>query len=245
MRFRFGSGEYGDPDSVREDAADQIAAMERKAKLGRNDAGPPSRFRRLIGDLHERSGRQVVVSVDEYDKPVPDALADPEVARANRNFPRSLYGVIKDCDEHIRFCFPTGVSRFSKAGLFSGLNNLEDIALSPAYGTICGYTDDDIDTVFAPELEGLDRDGIRRRYNGYNWYGPGKVHNPFDILLLFRERPFRSYWFETGTPTFLVEMLLREGLPTLEMDRMTGSETLLSAFDVEHISVEALLFRTG
>ena len=245
VRFRFGSGEYCNPDGVREDVELQLAAMERRAKLEPVRAGASLRFRELIERLCEGSGRQVVVLVDEYDKPILDALADPEVARANRNFLRSLYGVIKDCDEHIRFCFLTGVSKFSKAGLFSGLNNLRDITLSPTYGTICGYTDDDLDTVFAPELEGLDRDGIRHWYNGYNWCGPGKVYNPFDILLLFRERLFRSYWFETGTPTFLVEMLLREGLPTLEMDRMTGSETLLSAFDVEHISMEALLFQTG
>ena len=185
-------------------------------------AGVSLRFRELIERLCEGSGRQVVVLVDEYDKPILDALADPEVARANRNFLRSLYGVIKDCDEHIRFCFLTGVSKFSKAGLFSGLNNLRDITLDRRYGTICGYTDEDLDTVFAPELEGLDRDGIRRWYNGYNWRGPGKVYNPFDILLLFDTREFRSYWFETGTPTFLVETLLRRGVPTVGLDRMTG-----------------------
>ena len=116
--------------------------------------------------------------VDEYDKPILDALADPEVAWANRNFLCSLCGVIKDCDEHIRFCLLTGVSRFSKAGLFSGLNNLRDITLDRRYGTICGYTDDDLDTVFAPELEGLDRDAIRHWYNGYNWCDPGKVYQP-------------------------------------------------------------------
>ena len=172
-------------------------------------------------------------------------MRTPEVAQANREFLRGFYGVIKDCDEHIRFCFLTGVSKFSKAGLFSGLNNLRDITLSPAYGTICGYTDDDLDAVFAPELQGLDRDTVRRWYNGYNWLGEGKVYNPFDILLLFQERLFRSYWFETGTPTFLVETLLREDMPTPALDRMTGSEALLSAFDVEHISMEALLFQTG
>ena len=245
VRFRFGSGEYGDPDGVREDAADQLAAMERKAKLGRGDARPSIRFRRLIRELHERSGRQVVVLVDEYDKPILDSLADPEVARANRNFLRSLYGVIKDCDEHIRFCLLTGVSRFSKAGLFSGLNNLRDITLDQRYGTICGYTDDDLDTVFAPELEGLDRDEVRHWYNGYNWRGPGKVYNPFDILLLFDTREFENHWFETGTPTFLVETLLRREAPTVDLDGMAGRESLLSSFDVEHISVEALLFQTG
>ena len=245
VRISFGGGEFGDPDGVREEVADQLEGMAADAGVEVGRGRPAILFRRLVRALRRQAGRQVVVLVDEYDKPILDALADPEVAQANREFLRGFYGAVKDCDEHIRFCFLTGVSKFSKAGLFSGLNNLRDITLSPAYGTICGYTDDDLDAVFAPELQGLDRDTVRRRYNGYNWLGEGKVYNPFDILLLFQERLFRSYWFETGTPTFLVETLLREDMPTPALDRMTGSEALLSAFDVEHISMEALLFQTG
>ena len=187
----------------------------------------------------------MVVLVDEYDKPILDALAEPEVARANRNFLRSLYGVIKDCDEHIRFCFLTGVSKFSKAGLFSGLNNLEDITLSPTYGAICGYTEDDLDTVFARELEGLDRDEIRRWYNGYSWRGPGKVYNPFDILLLFREREFGNHWFGTGTPTFLTDLLSRRRIATPALEGLVAGDDLLSAFDIDDMSTEALLFQSG
>ena len=245
VRISFGSGNFLDPDGLREDVSDQLETIAAQADVDIGQSKPSIRFRRLVRALHRKAGRSVVVLVDEYDKPILDALAEPETARANRNFLRGFYGVIKDCDEHIRFCFLTGVSKFSKAGLFSGLNNLRDITLSPAYATICGYTDGDLDTVFAPELEGLDRDAIRRWYNGYSWLGEGKVYNPFDILRLFQERLFRSYWFETGTPTFLVETLLREDMSTLALDRMTGSEALLSAFDVEHISMEALLFQTG
>ena len=245
IRISFGGRTFDAPGHLDASLDAQLGKMERDAGVERLHREAPERFTYLIERLHGISEEQVVVLVDEYDKPILDALAEPEVARANRNFLRGFYGVIKDCDEHIRFCLLTGVSKFSKAGLFSGLNNLRDITLDRRYGTICGYTDDDLDTIFAPELEGLDRDGIRRWYNGYNWRGPGKVYNPFDILLLFDTREFGNHWFETGTPTFLVETLLREGLPTLEMDRMTGSETLLSAFDVEHISMEALLFRTG
>ena len=245
VRISFGSGEFGDPDGVREDAEAQLAAMERRAGLDPGRARASIRFRELIAALHERTGQQVVVLVDEYDKPILDALSKPEVARANRDFLRSLYGIVKDCDRHLRFVFLTGVSKFSKAGLFSGLNNLSDITLDERYGAICGYTDNDLDTVFAPELEGLDREEIRRWYNGYSWLGPEKVYNPFDILLLFDKRRFGNYWFETGTPTFLVETLLRRATPTPDLDRMTGSETLLSAFDVDEISTEALLFQTG
>ena len=222
VRISFGSGNFLDPDGIREDVSDQLETIAAQADVDIGQSEPSIRFRRLVRALRRKAGRSVVVLVDEYDKPILDALAEPETARANRNFLRGFYGVIKDCDEHIRFCFLTGVSKFSKAGLFSGLNNLEDITLDPAYGTICGYTDDDLDTVFAPELEGLDRDEVRRRYNGYNWLGEGKVYNPFDILRLFRRGRFGNYWFETGTPTFLVETLLREDMPTPALDRMTA-----------------------
>ena len=245
VRFSFSGGNYGDPEQLPRAVARQLDTIGEDAEIEPRYADAAGRFEHLIRMLHRSTGQRVVVLVDEYDKPILDALAEPDVARANREFLRGFYGVIKDCDEHIRFCFLTGVSKFSKAGLFSGLNNLEDITLSPAYGTICGYTDDDLDTVFAPELEGLDRDEIRRWYNGYGWRGPGKVYNPFDILLLFRTREFENHWFETGTPTFLVDTLLRREAPTVDLDGMAGRESLLSAFDVEHISVEALLFQTG
>ena len=137
------------------------------------------------------------------------------------------------------------MSKFSKAGLFSGLNNLRDITLSPAYATIYGHTDDDLDTVFAPELEGLDRDAIRHRCNGYGWRGPERICNPFDILLLFRERPFGNCWFETGTPGFLVDLLARCGIDALSLEGRVADDTLPSAFDVDRIEPEALLFRTG
>ena len=245
VRISFGSGNFLDPNWLPESIAMQLDEIGENAGIEARYSAAPARFTHLIRALRRSTGQRVVVLVDEYDKPILDALAEPDVARANREFLRGFYGVIKDCDEHIRFCLLTGVSKFSKAGLFSGLNNLEDITLSPAYGTICGYTDDDLDAVFAPELDGLDRDEIRRWYNGYGWRGPGKVYNPFDILLLFRTREFGNHWFETGTPTFLVETLLRREAPTVDLDGMAGRESLLSAFDVEHISVEALLFQTG
>ena len=167
------------------------------------------------------------------------------IARANRDFLRGLYTVIKDSDAHVRFTFLTGVSKFSKVSLFSGLNNLKDITLDARYSAICGYTDADLDTVFAPELPDLDRDQIRDWYNGYRWLGDEKVYNPFDILLLFDKRKFGAYWFETGTPTFLVETLFKHRVSSLALGEMEGSDELLSTFDVDHIATEALLFQTG
>ena len=245
LRLDFGSGDFGNPDFLPEEAAAQLADLEARANIGSSQASAPIRLRRVIQALHESAGRRVAVLVDEYDKPILDALGTPELARANRSFLRGLYSVIKSCDAHIKFTLLTGVSKFSKVSIFSGLNNLMDITLDPCYSAICGYTESDLGKVFAPELEGLDRDKVRRWYNGYNWRGKERVYNPFDILLLFRQREFKAHWFETGSPRFLIDTLLRRGIPTPELEGMIGSEALLSAFDVDEMAVEALLFQTG
>jgi hypothetical protein len=158
---------------------------------------------------------------------------------------KDIYSVIKEEDAHIRFAFLTGVSKFSKVSIFSGLNNLEDITLDEQYSAICGYTDADVDAVFAPEIEGLDRDEIRKWYNGYNWTGEA-VYNPFDLLLLFSKRQFRPWWwFETGTPTFLIRILREKRFFAPNLAGLRTNMTLLSSFDVEKIEPEALLFQTG
>ncbi len=153
--------------------------------------------------------------------------------------------MIKACDRQLRFVFLTGVSRFSRAGVFSGLNNLRDVTLDPRFGTICGYTDDELDAVFAPELEGLDRDKVRSWYNGYNWRGPERVYNPFDILLLFETREFEEHWFQTGTPTFLADLLSRRRVAAPDLEGAIANATLLSALDVDRVPVETFLFQAG
>ena len=244
LRISFGAGQFRKPGELAARFDEILSSVAREANVSAEGATAAGRFAALVKALRER-GERVVVLVDEYDKPILDALEVPEVARANRDFLRGVYSVIKDCDADIAFSLLTGVSKFSKVSLFSGLNNLMDITLDPAYSAICGYTDADLDSVFAPELPGLDRDEIRRWYNGYSWLGDEKVYNPFDILLLFSQRRFRAHWFETGSPKFLIDTLLRHRFPTPNLDGMTGSEALLSAFDVDEMSIEALLFQTG
>jgi hypothetical protein len=244
LRFSFGSGNFRQADYLPQNLMAQLDRLEDQFQFRSSYTTCPERFQSLLLHAHQQTGKPVVVLIDEYDKPILDALEYPEVAKANRDFLRGFYGTIKDFDAHIRFSFLTGVSKFSKVSLFSGLNNLKDITLDKRYSTICGYTDTDIDTVFAAELPGLDRQDIREWYNGYNWLGEG-VYNPFDILQLFDERLFKSYWFETGTPTFLVEQLLKRQVPTLKLDSMLSSSEMLSSFDVGDMTTEALLFQTG
>ena len=245
LRLSFGSGNFSEPGYLQANLMEQLAAIERRAGIDSEYATAPGRFASLLEILHEQAGRRVAVLVDEYDKPILDALEVPEIARANRDYLCGLYATIKDCDAHVRFTFLTGVSKFSKVRLFSGLNNLTDITIDPRYSAICGYTETDLDTVFAPELPGLDREEIRDWYNGYSWLGDEKVYNPFDVLLLFDKRTFGAYWFETGTPTFLIETLFQRHVSSLELDNMIGSDELLSTFDVDDMATEALLFQTG
>ena len=245
VRLSFGGGHFGESGYVHASTMAQLAAAAQDAGVAVDYDTAPERFRDLLRALHTRTGRRVVVLVDEYDKPILDALEAPETARANRDYLRGLYAVVKDSDAHVRFTFLTGVSKFSKVSVFSGLNNLTDITLDPCYSAICGYTERDLDTVFAPELPGLDRERVRDWYNGYNWLGDEKVYNPFDILLLFRRRTFAAHWFESATPTFLVETLFRRRVSTLSLDGMLTSSELLSSFDVGAIATEALLFQTG
>ncbi|MBK6998556.1 MAG: ATP-binding protein [Rhodoferax sp.] len=244
LRISFGGGMLGSVVALGQSINEQLATLEEKFTLTAEYPDARSRFKRLIQRVAERSGQRVVVLVDEYDKPILDCITDTALALQVREMLKDLYSVIKDSDAYVRFALLTGVSKFSKVSLFSGLNNLTDLTLDPNYSSICGYTDADIDTVFAPELDGLDRQEIKSWYNGYNWLGD-PVYNPFDILLLFRNRTFQPYWFETGTPTFLIKLLLERRQFTPDLGRIVAPETLLSTFEVDNIPVEALLFQSG
>ena len=246
VRLSFGRL-YNEPEDIERSILRQLSTIERNAGLepgSELDAGP-ERLQDLLDRLHRAAGRQAVVLVDEYDKPVLDVLEDPKQAKKNRDYLRGIYGIVKDSAEHVRFVFVTGVSMFTKVSLFSEMNYLDDISLDPQYATICGYTDGDLDTVFAPELPGLERDEIRRWYNGYHWLGAEKVYNPFDVLLLFRKRKFDAHWFRTGSPTFLYRMLVEQKVNPMELERRMADTTLVSKFDVDDIDIDALMFQSG
>ena len=244
IRISFGGGELKSREDLNQVLHRQLDEHERTFNLPARYPDHRSRLADLLARTHVQTGQRVVVLVDEYDKPILDNITDSATATIMRDGLKDFYSVIKDADAHIRFAMLTGVSKFSKVSLFSGLNNLQDITLKPAFSAICGYTDVDVDTVFAPELTGLDRDTIRRWYNGYNWRGTS-VYNPFDLLLLFENREFRPWWFETGSPSFLIKLMAKKGFFTPQLASFTSDEELLSAFDVDHITPEALLFQTG
>jgi len=142
----------------------------------------------------------VAVLVDEYDKPILDNITDPDTAKQQRDGLRNFYSVLKAQGAHLCFVMLTGVSKFSKVSLFSGLNNLEDITLDQRFGTLCGYTQNELETVFHEYLKNVDLNQVKEWYNGYNFLSE-HVYNPFDVLLYLRNRNFKPYWFETGTPS--------------------------------------------
>ena len=244
IRISFGEGVVKSGGELKERITELLRHHQQRLGVSCEAASNAGCFLELIQKTHQKFGQRVVVLVDEYDKPILDNIESSDTALDMREKLKDIYSVIKGADAHVKFAFLTGVSKFSKVSLFSGLNNLKDITIDKRYSAICGYTDSDLDAVFAPELEGLDRDEIRDWYNGYNWTGDA-VYNPFDLLLLFDQRQFRPWWFETGTPTFLIKLLSRRQQFTPDLARIMAPESLLSTFDVDNIPVEALLFQTG
>ena len=245
IRIGFAEGVLHDRAAL--DRRIRAILQENAERLGVRCTDPddiPTCFGQLIRAAQAATGQRVVVLIDEYDKPILDNITKPDIARDMRDGLRNLYSVIKGQDAHIRFAFLTGVSKFSKVSLFSGLNNLNDITVDAPYSSICGYTEADVDRVFAPELDGLDRQQIRDWYNGYNWTGEA-VYNPFDLLLLFDKRQFRPYWFETGTPAFLVDVLTERHAWLPELGQLETSADILSTFDVDDMPTEALMFQAG
>ena len=204
-------------------------------------------FNQLIKALYNKYQQKIVVLVDEYDKPILDVINDIDEAKQNREILKNLYSVIKECDSYLRFVFFTGVSKFSKVSLFSGLNNLEDLTLTPEYSDICGYTQKELEHNFKPYLDNVNYIKLRQWYNGYNFSGneAQKVYNPFDILLYLKNKIYKNYWFETGSPSFLLKLLLNQRYYMPNLEGLTVNEDLLNSFDIEHLSIETLLFQTG
>ena len=211
----------------------------------------PVRFYNLIYDLRAKYGKPVALLIDEYDKPMIDNIGELELAQQMRKQLHGFYSIIKAADEHLRFVLLTGVSKFSKVSIFSGLNNLKDISLDPQYASVCGYTEHDLDTVFAQHLQGVDREQLRHWYNGYNFLGEERVYNPYDVLNFidqsqsFGKPHFRSYWFKSGTPTFVIKLLARDNFLAHQIEPSEAHELLLDSSPIENLELTTVLFQSG
>jgi len=206
---------------------------------------PSQCFAELIKKASQKYHQKVVILIDEYDKPILDNIENIPEALLIRDGLREFYTNIKDNDEYLRFAFLTGVSKFAKVSIFSGLNNLEDISLNPAFGNVCGYTQLDLDTTFAPYLEGVDMEKVKQWYNGYNFLGD-TVYNPFDILLFIKNKHrFKNYWFDTGTPKFLIDLIKKNCYYIPRFNGLVAEESLINSFDIENLNLETILFQSG
>ena len=219
----------------------------------------PDRFKNLIKKIYETTGKQVVILVDEYDKPLLETMIINEPLNEEyRRILKGFYGVIKACDEYIRFAFLTGVTKFSKVSIFSDLNNLRDISMLPEYDAVCGITQKEMEEVFRPEIIELGKAQnlteaetlakLKQKYDGYHFSESFvNVYNPFSLLNVFAGKVFRSFWFSTGTPTFLVrtlqhqkEICIRDILENAEM-----SENALQDYRPDMNNPIPILFQSG
>lgn len=218
---------------------------------------PEERFAFIIERAYERTGRQVVVLVDEYDKPLLQALKNEPLLDEYRKTLKAFYGVLKSSDRYLRFVFLTGVTKFSQVSVFSDLNQLVDISMLPQYVTLCGITHDELERDFEPELlslgeqEGMTREEtlqrLTRMYDGYHFSeNTVGMFNPFSLLNVLQYSRFDSYWFQTGTPTFLVELLQAGDYDLREL--IDGVEVKASGFSEYRVDSQnpvPLLYQSG
>jgi hypothetical protein len=212
-------------------------------------------LRRLVHALHERFGR-VAILIDEYDSPILHALEKPDLAEAMRDSIRFFFAAIKGLDSYVNFVFITGVSSFIRAGIFSGINNLEDITLDEQYTNICGYTDEEVDRYFSEYItlwakkEGSSyeetRTKIKEWYNGYCFSeNTASVYNPYSLMSALKAQNFKHYWFVSELPTFLVDFLKKE-YRTFDPEQLSIKGNVLQGlFDIGAMPLKALMFQAG
>lgn len=232
----------------------KIWEQEYEVKIQSTDLS--SRFGNIIRAANAMSGRSVVILVDEYDHPLISSMHDEEKIEEYRQLLKSIYVNIKDLDQHIRFAMLTGVSRFSKMTIFSGLNNLRDISLNQQYAAICGITENELLENFRQGIEMLaenndtDYEGavklLKDNYDGYHFTkNSPDIYNPFSLLWAMADGEIGSYWFQSGTPEFLVRQIQKGNSFLPEMFEETVDESILTSNDIFDTQPTALLYQTG
>jgi len=257
LRIDLNAKHYISEEKLVEKLDVQLELLEKKYHVEQTKEALEDRFFNLIESIYQATGRQVVLLIDEYDKPLMDTLHIPELHESYRGILHAFYSVIKSSDQYLRFVFLTGVTRFGKLTIFSGLNNLEDISMDTQYAGICGVTETELLENFAPELEALafnlDRTyedtlaDLKKRYDGYLFSEVGEhVYNPFSLLNVLKKKELGDYWYATGTPTFLVKYLQDQAfsLSSLEKDVEMGKEGLQMS-PLEARSPVPILFQAG
>ena len=222
------------------------------------EAGLEERFKRILKTASEQTGKRCIVLVDEYDKPLLETMENKELVDHNKAVFKGFFSTLKSEDAHIQFIFITGVTKFSKVSIFSDLNQLEDLSFDNDYSGICGMTEEEILGNFEPEIERMAKERsltqvacmekLRKMYDGYHFSADGVgVYNPYSLLTALKKRRFGSFWYETGTPTFLVHRLKELDFDIRQLSDRTleSTEMLLSDYRIENPDPVPLLYQTG
>ena len=245
LAFSFGGARFSTLDDLDNYIREILAFNARHLGIELSGKSTNAQFKNLLTGAAEKYGRRVVILVDEYDKPILDNLEDVSRAEKMRDGMKNFYSVLKDHDRFIKFCFITGVSKFSKVSIFSDLNNLKDISLASIAGGICGYTEKELQETFHDRLHDVDMGKLRHWYDGYDFLGESKVYNPFDVLLFLDFKKYGNYWFESATPSFLVTLLRKANFYLPDLEYIQIDESMLASFELNHILPEAVLLQTG
>ncbi|MGM9813185.1 MAG: AAA family ATPase [Muribaculaceae bacterium] len=256
LKFSLASAKHTDVEQLKRFLSTMLEREEKKWGITTPKIDPNDRLHELILTAHEQTGKQVVVLIDEYDAPLLDVSHQGALLSEMRQVMRNFYSPLKDCDPYLRFVFITGITKFSQLSIFSELNNLRNISMLPEYAAICGITEDEIRTQMSDYLDVFARarnktreevlSALKRQYDGYHFAMPSPdIFNPFSLLNALLDKAIKSYWFESGTPTFLIEKLKEFNvLPSMLKPTMT----MASAFDApteSMTSVIPLLYQSG
>ena len=258
LRFDFNGKNYTDETALTERITTRLAAIEQKYGItpyGSNNID--ERFLSLIQRIYEKTHQQVVVIIDEYDKPLLETFENPELNQAYRAILKSFYEILKQCDQYLRFAFLTGITKFNKLALFSGLNNLFDITLLDNYSAICGFTEQELTDYFLSEITQLAeannqtleqaREKLKANYDGYR-FSPhsANIYNPFSLVNVLANSAYRFYWFETATPAFLITYLkqINYFVPNLQ-EGVAIDEGALQDFRIGAHNPLPILYQSG
>ena len=259
MVFSLASGEFTREDGLRERLKNTLLDFEQKYDLPSFDEDLPVRFGHALKNASEKSGSKVVVLVDEYDNPLLKNLGgNANQEEENKTLYKGFFAVLKDYDYYLRFVLFTGVTKFSKVSIFSDLNQLQDISLSANYEKICGITQSELETVFAPEIDKIAEKykythdeclaELKRRYDGYHFSeNMTDIYNPFSLLNAFSQNNFGNYWFESGTPTFLVKKLRETDfdIKKLSDDNLYATASTISDYRPDNPDIIPLFYQSG
>jgi hypothetical protein len=246
----------GSPESLDSVLNDTLCGWEELYGSRESEVTFALRFSGVIRRAKESTGQSVVILIDEYDKPILEEIDHPEVQERQREVLKQFYSVLKNLDGDIQFALLTGVTKFSKVSVFSGLNNLYDISMESSFASICGITDEELDTVFVPYIQRLAeamrqpydevREVLREQYDGYHFCEDSVgIYNPFSLLCTFQSNKIKSYWFETGTPSYLVHLLKRHNYNLEEMVTAEVDADVLNSVDSQSSNPLPVIYQSG